>query len=237
MVTEIETLSVDAETRAVTVELPTNSNTDAVSFVATSASSAELQVAANLPLDVTRMANGSRVLISDPATGGNNVLTYNGDATANSFTITRGGASTIGIIDSDLSVATVETSDIEGLSLNAGAGQDTVTIGANPPYSLTLDGGADDDTVVITGNGTAITIDVSGAHPVIWGGGIALPTAKLTLTDFESIDLSAANSAVSIVTGTKAAAYTPVTANSGTIEMTGGTDGFTQWRQRVEHCQ
>ncbi|MDA1013124.1 MAG: hypothetical protein O3A00_01585, partial [Planctomycetota bacterium] len=225
-VEEIELVTVDAETKVVTIELPTASNTDAVSFVATGAATGRLQVGANLPLSFTRIADGSKILINDAATGGSNSLTYNGDGNPNSFTINRGGAATVGIIGSDLSFATVETTDIESLSIDAGAGIDTVTIGANPPFAMTIDGGADDDTVNLTGAGTGITIDASGGisgtdAPRIWGGGIATSASPLVLTSFEFINLNAGNSVVSIITGLKGTTYVPTSANGGTVTVAG----------------
>ncbi|MHC4880693.1 MAG: beta strand repeat-containing protein, partial [Planctomycetota bacterium] len=216
-VNAVNTLVVDGQNSAIDLQLPQTSGADSVTVEATGSDSGTITRGSTLPLSFANAGAGSSILIDDSAGGSNDLLTFNGSSDADTFRISTDTGSSNGVIDlSGLEVA-VETASVESANINTGAEDDLVELTGPLPFTLGLAGGTGNDTLLLNPNGTSITIDVSGANPVVYGGGFGTQSEPLAISQFETITLAAADANVSIVGGNRSLSYTPALSGSGAV--------------------
>ena len=216
-VNAVNTLVVDGQNSAIDLQLPQTSGADSVTVEATGSDSGTITRGSTLPLSFANAGAGSSILIDDSAGGSNDLLTFNGSSDADSFRISTDTGSSNGVIDlSGLEVA-VETASVESANIDTGAEDDLVELTGPLPFTLSVAGGTGNDTLLLNPNGTSITIDVSGANPVVYGGGVGTQSEPLAISQFETITLAAADANVSIVGGNRSLSYTPALSGSGAV--------------------
>ncbi|HEY2070344.1 MAG TPA: calcium-binding protein [Rhizomicrobium sp.] len=182
-------------------------------------------------LSAGNVDNFANVTVID---GGNYDLTFVGDITDDSATLTVAGNALTGsnVLTADFSQATTSVIDFQG-----GAGDDTVVFGTNLSHLQSLDGGAGNNTLGLNGNGSDINSNLSDSN--------IQNIANVTMADggnyviSVSGDITGGGGTLTIDAGALSSSYgANISLNSATtptIDFTGGAgdDTVSAWSSDV----
>jgi len=166
---------------------------------------------------------GAAGTLTIAAAAGSDVLVYNGTAASDTMTVSAVG--TVGlIVNQSATHINVLQTGVEGLVINALAGDDDVTINGagTPPYTtIGIDGGSPSasDTVHLVGDGTAVSVTVGDGSGAVTGGGLG--TVSLDGVELLDVDAATGDLGINGTSDDDSAEVTPLGANSGTAQING----------------